>query len=78
MQTPHQILGILVTSMIFALFLLGIVLAVIKRRGATKSPHVAADGTVLPPKAVGGGIPVKIHQWGQRLVWVLMLITGGL
>lgn len=77
MQTPHQVLGLTATAAVFALFLLGVVLAVLKRRSA-KAPAVAADGTVLPPRPQAVTLPAKIHRWGGRGTWVLMVVAGGL
>jgi len=67
-QSGHQILGLLAVALLFAMFLWGIAMAVVrqglKKRGEDPSKH--------------DGILSKIHRWTGRLIWVMLVVNGGL
>jgi len=68
MRTPHQVIGLLTVTLVFAMYLWGAAVGVL-RRGAKKR------GQEPPEMAVLLG---KIHRWVGRFIWVLLVVSGGL
>jgi hypothetical protein len=60
--TPHQIIGFIAVGMLGLVFLFGITARVLRR-------HFGEKRTSSMHVA---------HGWGGRIVWVLLLIDGGL